>query len=475
VYKNNNNKHKTPIIIKKIKEIMETMEIDPVAFSENNNNGNNSSTAIPITFSKFNDKVVVMCRFGPIVNPFKLVLTNCRILKLADWSPSELCLAYIKIDGCTFPDISAEVLGTSLMVKLSQLPKLIYLEITGLKFSSLPDVFGEMKSLEVVKVPMAPLTTEDIQKILKAPNLKGLDVSYCQLDNETKLYIPPNLEMLDVSGHGCGFPSVKYLLPAEGGVDFRLESLNVSGTSIDLTEFPFSCFKNLKELICHGVENLKQIPLGLANCPLLEKLSLQVNNSNPDELWSSMSDVFPSLKKLTELKLENMCGNFPKFNFVVLSNLTNLRKLTLGGIDCTTNVFPLAMCNLTKLTHLSVNLFHPAGISTLPKRFSRVFKLEEFTFLGAKFPSIPEVLFNMKTLTGLWLCDSPIGMIGEEIKNTNIATLHIREAKVEESSMKNLLAMMSLVKLVVSSDIHDSMKKLPEYQSKSSQLRIWYF
>jgi len=473
VYKNNNNnKHNPPqTIIKEIKEIMGNQLSSADIGDSTKNNENKPQINSKINCENYFNACIDMSKLEKSKIMESITFKDCAFQNWKELSSNFPNLSSIGLVNCTFIDIPVEQMGDFFLTPLSQLPNLREFFITDNKPLSFSKDFGNMSQLEDFGVYEATLSIESIQNIFRAPKLKVLAASNCTLYDETPLYIPPNLENLILSGN----KNLKYLLPAQGGVDFRLESLDVSGTSIDLGEFPFSCIKKLKAFTCLRVPELDRIPLGLTNCPLLEKLILELDNSNPSELERSMFEGFPQLKNLTELKLFSRRNKaLSEFNFKALSFLPNLSKLVLSSIQCNTNEFPLALCELTQLTSLAVRLFHQDGISALPESFSNLSKLKKFYFKGAIFSSIPEVLFNIKTLTGLWLCDSPITVIGDKIKDTNIATLDLCKAMIDVSSMKILLSMPSLVRLEVSSDIHDGMKKLPEYQSKSSDLLIWH-
>jgi len=182
------------------------------------------------------------------------------------------------------------------------------------------------------------------------------------------------------------------------------------------------------------------------------------------ELFSELYAI-----RLRNCKIVN-CTKFDPKKFRKLSSF----QMHLCAIDCTQNEFLLAICKLTQLTQLSIDLCHVGGIPALPESFSNLSELEKFEYSGSNFSEIPIVLLNMKNLIYLKLPNCPIKKIDLKIMVTKIEVLHMREAKIEVPEMELLLAMKYLEVLIVPEDIRRIMESLSDYRLRlSNQLEIF--
>lgn len=255
-----------------------------------------------------------------------------------------------------------------------------------------------------------------IQKALKAPHIKELDLSGLTLTKlPTELFALTELEVLVIS-HNClteipdEIAHLKKLekliadnnqislLPQKLSALTALQILDLSNNK--LTILP-DIFANLKNLEALKLENnyLKNLPESVSNLICLTSLSLRKNQFEclPAEISS-----------LIKLKDFNIYNNPLKETGQILQNLQSLKTLWIG----TSIVKPATFLDLTVLGKLT--------------------NLENLYIKGIQFDVFPEFVFNLKQLQSLYLGHTRIRQLPEWIRElTELRDLNFDHAEIE--------------------------------------------
>ncbi|WP_157970372.1 leucine-rich repeat domain-containing protein [Albibacterium indicum] len=191
----------------------------------------------------------------------------------------------VELKGYTSQNIPSSV---------TELPKLkILYFLTGATNASLPDDFGNIKSLEIFKL---------------GGDFKKLPNSFCDL---------PNLYDVEL---GAGMGTSLELLPENIGNLKSLVSLTVNGHLRSIPE-SFSNLTNLENLVITGGE-FETLPIGFGNLKKLAWFSSEFGKLR------TLPDSFGGLENLKTLYLYyNQLSELPESFF----NLSNLFRINIGG------------------------------------------------------------------------------------------------------------------------------------------------
>ncbi len=159
---------------------------------------------------------------------------------------------------------------------------------------NIPDIFGTMDSLETVYIRETPVSTHSLRNLCKAPNLKELTLSFCELGsipdeignliNLSKLIIATNQNTVNTP----------ITLPLSIGNLSNLKSIFVS---INANEFPVAILglKNTLESITIEDE-IGSIPAEIGDFTALKRLTLK--NCGLTSLPATIQNLANTLDKL---------------------------------------------------------------------------------------------------------------------------------------------------------------------------------
>jgi|GEM_PF-812111 len=276
-----------------------------------------------------------------------------------------------------------------------------------------------------------------IQRLSALPRLKKLDISGRAIET-----IPENignlthLEYLDLSSN-------YYDKLPESLIDLKkLELLRISlnGKVGNTTPFPFPkqifALRNLKTLQING--RIQEIPLGFSALNKLTTLSLSVQN------LQTLPDDISTLTNLKHLNLAN--SDIQSFPFALLENnklqsldlsfsqglkddlpqilahpaMKNIEKLRLKGIGSEDLLFPAEL--FSNLEYLDLSY---ARLKTIPQGVPVLPKLAFFDFSQNMLSSIPDWMYTKKTLSRVEVG----GRGGIPIKDVKAIRYHPRTGK----------------------------------------------
>ena len=294
---------------------------------------------------------------------------------------------------------------------LEKLPNLKNLNISR---CDVPESISHLKQLEIVNISgggdLYDLERQ-LQRLSTLPKLKKLDISGRAIE-----VIPENIGNLTHLEHLELSSNYYETLPKSLIQLKKLKTLSIAltgkiGNTTPLL-FPTEIFalSNLQKLFIFG--RLKEIPLGFSSLSKLTTLSLSIRNlqtlpddistlTNLKHLQLTSSDIqsFPFVllenSKLESLELSGSYGlkdDLPKI--LAHPAMKNIKKLGLMGLGSENLVFPAEL--FSNLEHLDLSYSKlkiiPQGVSTLPK-------LAFFNFSHNELSSIPDWMYTKKTLS----------------------------------------------------------------------------
>lgn len=293
---------------------------------------------------------------------------------------------------------------------LRKLPNLKHLNISR---CDVPESISHLKHLESVDIsgggPLFDLERQ-LQRLSTLPKLKKLDISGRGIE-----VIPENIGNLTHLEHLALGSNYYETLPKSLIKLRKLNTLSLAltgkiGNTTPLL-FPTEIFalSNLQTLVIYG--RLKEIPLGFSSLSKLTTLSLSIRDLQtlPDDI-STLTNLkhlyltaygiqsFPfALLENSTLESLDLSGSYglkddlPKI--LAHPAMKNIKKLSLRGIASEDLVFPADLfSNLEHLDLSNSNLkIIPQGVSTLPK-------LAFFDFSHNMLSSIPDWMYTKKSL-----------------------------------------------------------------------------
>jgi Leucine-rich repeat (LRR) protein len=171
---------------------------------------------------------------------------------------------------------------------ICSLPKLKNLNLSNNELIQLPDSIDRLTEIEILNLNNNKLFFLPRSLIYrnKFPNIKKLNLSYNEFNQQTRNISPTILEII-------------------GGFE-NLESLNLSHNPITEVTFDFTDdgFDNLKELNMSNIR-ISELPINMfENATNLEKLNLSNNGNDFRNNLTTLPQSICNLNALTELKIE---------------------------------------------------------------------------------------------------------------------------------------------------------------------------
>lgn len=259
-----------------------------------------------------------------------------------------------KLKNLCFLNLSeVHIVPDGLLQSLYSLESLEGLMLSGLEVKSLPDIFGQFSSLQLLNLSQCSTLQQLPQSFFELQSLKGLDLSFCSgiegiTESFGRLY---SLTFLNLSG--C---SSLRILPTSFGDLVHLEELNLSYCTA-LAELPIS-FRSLERLHV----------LKLHRClHLIKKVNHLTNSLEHLELTSCkdinlQSNFFSYLTRLRVLDLSN-CSQVE----IVVGTPANLEVLILANV-----ALPLDLNFLTQFQKLQKLDITDAILSTASAALSNL-------------------------------------------------------------------------------------------------------
>ncbi len=301
--------------------------------------------------------------------------------------------------------------------------KIIYIDLSNLQLSKLPESVTNLKNLEklfleknnLIELPKSIENLRNLNELnLDKNKLTSLPNSIINLTNLEKLYIQENL---------------LEFLPDDINNLYNLKALWLNSNELISLPKNIVYLKNLNDLwLSHN--ELKSLPKNFGSLSNLEILRLNDNN------LKSLPTSFRNLKKLKGLVLgSNKFKKFPK----PLSKLSRLEELHIGWNSPTS--LPK---NIENLTNLKVLTAFIGLINSLPKNLGNLINLKELELQGNRLETLPESIGNLKSLEKLNLEDNRLSSIPRSIGDlTNLKVLKLNKnnlRKIPESiyNLRNL-------------------------------------
>lgn len=229
--------------------------------------------------------VIVPSNLYELKNLTELTFKNMDLVILTNYNNLEN-LEYWKIENTTLARMPSNA---------NQWTKLKTLEMTEVDFrGNLSDVFSDMNSLETIYLSEMEVTATMQERIYKAPNLKELTISYCQISTiPDEIGNLTSLEKLIVTTEQNTINN-PIILPLTISNLTNLKSIFVS-TNTD--EFPMALLglKNTLESISIQ-DNIGNIPLDIGDFTVLKTLKL--TNCDLTSLPSTIQNLANTLEKL---------------------------------------------------------------------------------------------------------------------------------------------------------------------------------
>ncbi|GLJ33992.1 hypothetical protein SUGI_0683690 [Cryptomeria japonica] len=284
--------------------------------------------------------------------------------------------------------------------QLSELPgsftQLIHLEKLEILdceiLSSLPDGFGNLKSLKSLYLQNCKQLSELPGSFTQLIHLEMLEISYCEI----------------LSSLPDGFGNLKSLksinlcyckqlseLPGSFTQLIHLEKLEISDCEI-LSSLPdgFGNLKSLKSINLCYCKQLSELPGSFTQLIHLEMLEI-----SDCEILSSLPDGFGNLESLKSIYLQN-CKQLSKLPGS-FTQLIHLEMLEISYCEILSSL-PDGFGNLKSLK--SIKFCNCKQLSELPDSFKQLMHLENLNLLGcAKLKLKLDVLENIKKLAFLGL------------------------------------------------------------------------
>ncbi|KAK8308099.1 hypothetical protein V6Z12_D02G033000 [Gossypium hirsutum] len=337
-------------------------------------------------------------------------------------------------------DLSRNYLNDSILLSLSELSSLRYLDLSYNRFerSSHPRGFqwlSRLTKLETLYLSGNSLKNSILLHMRNLSSLKTLSLSGNQLGGKLlhiqELNHLANLKYLDLSGNKIESISNK------DGTQLRLTNLEELYLSSNL-------FRNNTISFLQGLSSLKSLTLfnnrlqgsldtkGLSNLTNLKKLDLSGNQIESFQTFKDggrklelthleelnldgnhfNTSVFASLNKLSNLKSLSISGNQLKGSIDMkdLEAFINLRKLYMGGNELKDLVIHQGWCDLRNLEVLDVSRNALEGM--LPHCFSNLTSLREL-YISRNHFQIPlsfAPFANLSNLKSLWIDENKMVM-----------------------------------------------------------------
>ncbi len=197
------------------------------------------------------------------------------------------------------------------------------------------------------------------------------------------------------------------------------EALRNAATELDLngsklTELPES-LKQLTELRSLRLYNnqLEVLPDWLDQLKKLEILDLGFNGPVTPGIGNRLKELPPCISELRMLTTLDLSGNYFDELPQVIFGLFQLERFSARGNKLQS--IPKEIADLKKLRYLNLN---QNAITTIPPSLTKMEKLEELALGNTRLsPDSLSIIWRLKQLTGLYLQQSVLNPVPEEIGN----------------------------------------------------------
>jgi len=320
-------------------------------------------------------------------------ITNIKSLKILNLSSNKIRILPNSIKNLkNLEKLSLYSTGLAIISKkIKELKKLKYLDLSVNYFDAIPDEVYELENLEYLNLSRLYIPISDKIKNLK--NLKNLNL---QGNLMKKLPIV--------------FTELK-----------ALEKLDIYSNAISKLPDEIEKLENL-QVLKMGANRMKEIPEVLTRLKKLRELKITI--SDITTIPSYISE-FKSLKHLdlSNNDIEDINVTFPNLEYLDLSD-TKLKFIPKSVSE----IKSLKYLELDSIEHIDENIgelknletlildVYDKNITTLPKSFVNLQKLENLDIRYNPFPEIPSVIFSLNNLKKLEMYNCKVKKIPAEIK-----------------------------------------------------------
>jgi len=389
-------------------EALSELEVDPDSYRVTTSGGH-------VTGLDLSSSGIAYILSDTVGNPSVQAFTYLKKLNLYGSSvskfPTVIGDRYQQLESL---NLSATMI-TSVADNIGQLKKLKEFDVTGLNYGatiySLPDSFGQLESLEVLRFGAGLQQIPDSFGQLK--NLR-----YCDITGNIPQTIGncTNLEHLSVTTQGGIASSISKL------TKLRMLYWNAGST----TRLP-SDIGNMIALDSLQLQaNIPDLPTSFAQLPL-RRLQIVTNGQGLSALPANFGDL-PNLEDLT------LGGTYSALP-TTFSNLNKLRYCTLYTANLTG--FPADIGNLSKLEYLSCT---SSSISSLPASIGNLASLTELRLGGNKLSGLPANFFHLAHIKTLDLANNQLNGFSEDFKllKGTLTTLYVQGNNYQPQELTQL-------------------------------------
>ena len=337
------------------------------------------------------------------------------------------------VEELILPYLNEDIRSIKNYQSLSQLPKLKSLGVSDLNFTIGDSMFDlsklvslsvdhlveedipyleEMSNLEVIKQyddrGYGEIENSVILSLAKSEKLKAIENFYLPTESIDALKGIPNLEKLAVSI--SNFEDLTHLYKLTNIKNFSIIDFPINSESLKLLEK----FSNLSELSGtldddFGSENsgfsklthLTKLEIYGKEAPNLESLA-QLKNLKAlrIDVYSRSIEDLSFLKKLTNLDKLELSSISSEVDFSILSQLSNLKQLSIEGGMVEKSVDLSSLGTLKKLRELNVKGFYFGQFTSLPQNHTFLYELPDLERLDLEFTGFDdfEAIRPMKNL-----------------------------------------------------------------------------
>jgi Leucine-rich repeat (LRR) protein len=212
--------------------------------------------------------------------------------------------------------ITVEYVRTSALTAILQTKNVRYLNISGLKYETLPEVISEIWSLQALHVTFSDLVKlpDSIGKLQK---LRVVNLSYCRSLASLPDSIGNCVMISRIDLFGCEKVTT---LPSTISRNKRLRVLRLGHTIIERLPSSITSLENLKCLDLHGCSELIELPESIGNLRKLVVLNL--------EECGKLQAIPKGIAQLTRLEKLGLFVMVEDESYAQISELRNVNRIS---------------------------------------------------------------------------------------------------------------------------------------------------